>query len=158
VADLQALPLPDGAVDVALCLHVLYHLPDQAAGVCELRRAVRPGGRALVLTNGRDAMAELSALVTEVSGNPQERAMLAFTIEDGPDVLGRAFDSVELHELRGGVDVTEAEAVVAYVASAPGLYLVEEEHLAEIGRRVQAIIDRDGAFSVSTVIGCFVCR
>jgi SAM-dependent methyltransferase len=36
--DAQALPLATGAADVALCPHMLYHVPDQAAAVAELRR------------------------------------------------------------------------------------------------------------------------
>lgn len=159
VADMQALPLRTDAVDVALCMHVLYHAPDQGTAVAELRRIVAPGGRVLVLTNGGEAMHELSELVTDVAGSPPNRAMLAFKVEDGDRVLGPAFDAVELHELRSAVDVTEADAVVAYVRSArDGLYLVSDEDLVEIGRRVQAVIDADGAFSITTVIGCFVCR
>jgi SAM-dependent methyltransferase len=49
---IDALPVEDASFDVALCLQVLEHVPDPAAAVRELRRAVRPGGRVLLSTHG----------------------------------------------------------------------------------------------------------
>jgi SAM-dependent methyltransferase len=44
VGDAQALPVPDGAFDVAVTGLVLNFVPDAARAVAEIRRAVRPGG------------------------------------------------------------------------------------------------------------------
>ena len=63
VADAQALPLRAGSVDVVLCLHMLYHVPDIARALRELRRVLRPGGLALVTTNGAGHIAELKAVM-----------------------------------------------------------------------------------------------
>ena len=49
---IDAIPVPDGSFDVAVCLQVLEHVPDPAAAVRELRRVVRPGGRVLLSTHG----------------------------------------------------------------------------------------------------------
>ncbi|MGP0028207.1 MAG: class I SAM-dependent methyltransferase [Streptosporangiaceae bacterium] len=43
-ADAQQLPLHNSSVDVALAMHMLYHVPDVRAAVRELRRIVRPDG------------------------------------------------------------------------------------------------------------------
>lgn len=43
-ADILALPFPDGHFDHAFLCFVLEHLPDPAAALAALRRAVRPGG------------------------------------------------------------------------------------------------------------------
>ena len=99
VADAVALPFADGTAGAALAMHMLYHVPDVAAAVAELRRTVRPGGTLLVSTNGRGDKPELAALVDgvlrELSGiagrerfvNPSER----FTAEDGA-LLEAQFD------------------------------------------------------------------
>jgi SAM-dependent methyltransferase len=41
---LLALPFPDNAFDLIWCSRVIHHLPDQAAGVAELRRVLKPDG------------------------------------------------------------------------------------------------------------------
>jgi SAM-dependent methyltransferase len=49
---IDAIPVEDGSFDVVLCLQVLEHVPDPAAAVRELRRAVKTGGRVLLSTHG----------------------------------------------------------------------------------------------------------
>ena len=46
--DLQALDLPDASFDVVLCVHVLEHVPDDAAAMHELHRILEPGGWGIV--------------------------------------------------------------------------------------------------------------
>lgn len=48
VGDLTALPVPDASIDVALCIHVLEHVPDDRRAIGELYRVLAPGGWALV--------------------------------------------------------------------------------------------------------------
>ena len=48
-ADLESLPLEDGALDVALMVLVLHHLPDPAAAIREAARALKPHGRLLIV-------------------------------------------------------------------------------------------------------------
>ncbi|GGU57604.1 hypothetical protein GCM10010211_23030 [Streptomyces albospinus] len=45
---LEKLPLDDDSVDLAVCSLALTHLPDLSAGIGELARVVRPGGRVVV--------------------------------------------------------------------------------------------------------------
>ena len=49
---IDAIPVEDASFDIVLCLQVLEHVPDPAAAVRELRRAIRPGGRVLLSTHG----------------------------------------------------------------------------------------------------------
>jgi SAM-dependent methyltransferase len=47
-ASMTDLPLRAGSVDVALCYHVLEHIPDDTSAMSELARVLSPGGLALV--------------------------------------------------------------------------------------------------------------
>jgi len=46
--DLQAIALPDESLDAVLAPHVLEHVPDTARALAELRRVLRPGGKAFI--------------------------------------------------------------------------------------------------------------
>ncbi|MFH8369939.1 class I SAM-dependent methyltransferase [Streptomyces sp. NPDC018031] len=57
-ADVSRLPLRDGALDAVFAAGLVSHLPDPAAGLRELARCTRPGGRlALFHPVGRAALA-----------------------------------------------------------------------------------------------------
>jgi arsenite methyltransferase len=47
-ADATCLPVEDASFDAALCVQVLEYVPDLLAGLAELYRSVRPGGRVVV--------------------------------------------------------------------------------------------------------------
>ena len=47
-ASLTRLPLSDASVGLMVCLHVLEHIPDDAAAMAEMARALAPGGVAVV--------------------------------------------------------------------------------------------------------------
>jgi arsenite methyltransferase len=47
-ADATSLPVEDASMDGALCVQVLEYVPEVAAGLSELYRALRPGGRVVV--------------------------------------------------------------------------------------------------------------
>jgi hypothetical protein len=73
-ADLSRLALRDASFDLALCNHVLEHVPDDRAALRELFRVLAPGGTAVVTVPGPDPALGFAA-------------GLAQTVED-PDALG----------------------------------------------------------------------
>lgn len=48
VGDVASLPLPDGSFDVVVSTLSMHHWDDRAAGLAEVGRVLRPGGRALI--------------------------------------------------------------------------------------------------------------
>jgi SAM-dependent methyltransferase len=170
-ADAQSLPLATGSVDVALAMHMLYHVASVATAVRELRRVVRSDGTLLAMTNGRDHQAELqglaSAAMSLVAGSRVERPSLiaGFTFENGEAQLAAAFTRVEAHELRGGIAVPEVAPLVAYIDSqrVPLAWLLPDVDMwpavLEAVRRLAAdVIARKGAFRTQTHVGVFLCR
>ena len=117
IGDVQELPFPDADFDCAVAAWMLYHLPDLDRGIAELARVLRPGGRLVAITNGRESLRELYELVGG------ERRDSTFTGENGAGVLGRRFARVERHD----VDVTavfpDREAAAAYLETLDGAEL-----------------------------------
>ncbi len=49
LADATCLPFADHSFDVVACTQVLEYVPDVEAAIAEIRRVLRPGGRALIM-------------------------------------------------------------------------------------------------------------
>jgi SAM-dependent methyltransferase len=169
-ADAQRLPLRDRGVDVAVAMHMLYHVADIPAAVRELRRIVRPGGTVLASTNGADTMAEFwdlaDAAVSERLGRPLSvRPVQSFTIENGREILEDAFPEVTLHRHDLPLSFPSAEPLVSYVGSVrePIMRYIGEPFdfdamLADVAARVERVVQANGRFRTTSRAGVFVCH
>ncbi|MGO9876533.1 MAG: class I SAM-dependent methyltransferase [Acidimicrobiia bacterium] len=168
VCDAQALPFDDDAFDVTFAMHMLYHVPERALALDELRRVLRPDGVALVVTNFESHLAELDDLLVECAtatvgvDKLGDRSSSHFKMDDGAAELEAAFDSVTAHPFLGELVLTDVAPVVSYARSM-GAWVADTEHqldpvISELQRRVAATIAADGAFRIRTAAGCFVCR
>ena len=115
VADVQQLPFPDASFDAVLAAWMLYHVPDLDRGLSEVARVLRPGARLVATTNGADHLAELLAL------GGIERWELPFEAENGAEILGRHFSSVQRQDAHGTVTFRDIELVRSYFASSERL-------------------------------------
>jgi SAM-dependent methyltransferase len=112
VGDAQTLRFPDESFDCAVAAWMLYHLPDVPLALSELARVLRPGGRLVAVTNGREHLRELKDLAGDswFKNNP-------FTNEDAVELLGAAFSVVEARDCSGWVTVETDDAIRAYLRS-----------------------------------------
>lgn len=160
--DAQSLPFVDGALDCVLAMHMLYHVPDRKRAIAELRRVLAPGGVALAVTNATPHLEELNSLISAAGGDqPFARAYARFSSESAAPELRTCFASVERHDARSQLVVTDAQAVVDYAASSWTMASRDGERTAilrEVERRTLERISTDGAFRIRTDVGCFVCR
>ena len=168
--DAERLPVRDGAADVALAMHMLYHVPDVPQAVAELRRVVRPRGTLLVAANAPGGLAELYRLrwdsISAVAGHPVEpwNWFSRFNLDNGVALLRAAFEHVDVHRLERELRVPEPEPVVAFLdsQSLPDGVLPEgldwSRVVDEMHRRAAARIAKEGVFSVTVRLGVLVCR
>jgi SAM-dependent methyltransferase len=111
VGDVQELPFEDAAFDCALAAWMLFHVPDVDAGLRELARVLRPGGRLVATTNATDHMLELR----EIAGAAAWARV--FTRENGAEIIGRHFPEVERRDADGWVTIEHEETVRGFVES-----------------------------------------
>jgi ubiquinone/menaquinone biosynthesis C-methylase UbiE len=102
--DALALPFRDGALDGATCHSLLYLLPDPAAALAELARALRPGGRVALLEPRDGPLPPAAAL----AAGP--RAAASMLLWRGMSRLHRRFDEDALAALLAGAGFREARA------------------------------------------------
>ncbi|MBT2446266.1 class I SAM-dependent methyltransferase [Streptomyces sp. ISL-43] len=169
-ADVQRLPVADGALGAVLAMHMLYHVEDQARAAQELGRVLARGGIAIASTNSRTDKRELEDLwrraAGDVLGIPQGPARVQlsarFTLEDAPAVLGNIFADVQTIPLPGVIEVTDPGPVVAHLASyeawADQMGVPFKETIDRSRELVDETIRAEGAFRVTCLGGILVCQ
>ena len=165
--DAQALPFGDATFDRVVCAGVLYHVPDVEQALGEMRRVLRPGGRAVVSTNGAYAMRRIYELhacaAREVGYEPLPITAGHFTMDDLHQVE-QVFPSAERHVLEGALVFKTAEPALRFYATnridAIRDRPPDGSHRARLLRpmrqQIDAIIEQDGAFTVPKSVGFFV--
>jgi SAM-dependent methyltransferase len=143
VGDIASMPWPDGQFDLVVANWMLYHVPDLEAGLAEIRRVLRPGGRLIASTMANRHMRELWDLVGDGSDAPE----LAFSTDNGLEVLQRHFEQVEQRSMAGHATFPDYDAALAHVRTT-----LTRAHLAERLPRF------DGPLRVTTSNAMFVAR
>jgi SAM-dependent methyltransferase len=171
--DAAALPVADGAADVTLSTHMLYHVPDRAAAAAEFRRITRPGGQLLVVLNGSDHLDELRALVNAAAADEgsdgwwgvraaelgaEYSGQIGMTLDAGADLLAATFGSVRRHDFRAELVVPSLEPLLDYMASMRAIQATRDPAglTAAIAERVR--FGPDGTFRIRTHSGLLICR
>ena len=158
LADAQAMPFADGRFDAVIAGHCLYHMPDRAQVLAEIRRVLEPGGSFYASTNGHNHMRELRDwMATFDPGIDQIDVADAFGLENGANQLSAFFDDVILYRYPDALIVTDVDPLLDYALSMsrPGMTRTN----AQVFR---ILLDRemklDGAIYIHKDSGLFCAR
>jgi SAM-dependent methyltransferase len=158
-ADVSALPFPDESFDAVFAMHMLYHVPEPAAGIAEIARVLRPGGFAAVTTNGPNNLRQLYALTTAFGGKSSEPVAEAFGFEGAERLLRAKFGNVAIKQHPGGMRVTDPEDVFLALTSYPPGDGASAAQLTAFRDAIDdAFASGGGALEVETEVGLFVSR
>jgi ubiquinone/menaquinone biosynthesis C-methylase UbiE len=164
-ADIQQLPFPDASFDVVIANHMLYHVPDLAQALREVRRVLKGDGRFIAATNGRNHLRELWQIGLElgigVEGNFQGFLTneSLFQLENGAEWLTAVFPQVSIFRYEDELVVTEAEPILNFLLStslAAENQMPTPETIAQVRQRLTQQIARDGAVAITKETGLFV--
>jgi SAM-dependent methyltransferase len=112
VADAQDLPFEEGKFDCVVANWVIHHFPDPDAGVREMGRVLRPEGRLVAATFSTEHMGDLYDWL-----GASDVGDLEFSSENGADLLGRHFTSVERRDADGIVRFPDRDSLHTYLSS-----------------------------------------
>jgi ubiquinone/menaquinone biosynthesis C-methylase UbiE len=159
VVDAQAIPLGDASFDAVIANHMLYHVPDRPRALAEIRRVLRPDGRFYATTVGEAHLRELHDLSLRFDpalvwwgGSTAD----TFKLENGGEQIARVFEQMSLRRYEDALVVTEAEPIVAFIASGVPNDLLTGERRAEFLRFVEdELAASGGAIRISKDSGVF---
>lgn len=153
VCDAMALPYADASFDVVIANMMLYHVPDIALALREIRRVLKPDGRFFAATFGEHGVVEC---VLDMLGLPCT-VNHRFTLQNGEDQLSACFSRVERHDRADALDVTDPDDLIAYLRSLAGMTVLadmpDDTLRAAFVRRMQG-----GVLSLPKEYGLFICQ
>lgn len=160
-ADAAALPLRDGASELTLAMHMLYHVPSPPVAARELRRVTGPGGQVLVVLNGEDHLRELHDLTTralrQVGGRERVTPGHRLRLAEGQALLAREFRTVIRHDFVAELQIPGPGPVEDYVRSLNVAHqLADPGQLAAAAARLVRL-ESAGIFRIRTHSGCLIC-
>jgi SAM-dependent methyltransferase len=156
-ADATALPLRDGAADLTLAAHMLYHVPEPADALRELRRVTRPGGRVVIVLNGAGHLRQLRAVIAAALGDGAAARGERVTLDDGESLARSSFGQVTRHDFTTELRVPAPGPIADYVRSLPGAR--HSSDLSDLAATVAATFPRtpEGHYLITAHTGCLIC-
>lgn len=156
--DATALPLRDGVADLTLAAHMLYHVPEPADAVRELRRVTRPGGRVVIVLNGAGHLRQLRAAIAAALGDAGAPRGERVTLDDGESTARSLFGQVTRHDFTTELRVPAPEPIADYVRSLPRTR--HGADLTDLATTAAAAIPKtpEGHYLITTHTGCLICH
>ncbi len=165
----EHLPVADAAFDVVVARHMLYHVPDIDAALCEFRRVLRPDGRLLVSTNAYWSLPGVTTLMSDMLltfGLPPEESIQApFSMDNAEPILTSVFPIVESFRIENALLFTEPEPIVNYLVTLfPSLPSADDPGITERMRdwlsaeAIRRLAERGGVWRDPKDVGFYVCR
>jgi SAM-dependent methyltransferase len=161
-ADAQSLPFDAGSFDVVIASHMLYHVPDRARALAEVRRVLRAGGRFLAGTNHWTHLLELRELLTRFgvmsSLLPPVRDPHLFDLETAAEEISAVLEVQGVARRESALEIRDAEPLLDYVRSMVDGASAEGPALDALRRHAERQIALAGALHVGTAAGVVKAR
>lgn len=157
--DCHRIPYGEEQFDLVIANHVLFYCQDVQAVCREVKRVLKPGGRFVCSTYGREHMKEVSQLVQEFDEKivlSADKLYEKFGKENGEELLEISFAEVEWQQYQDCLVVTEPEPLISYVLSCHGN---QGQYIGEKYNDFRAFVKKKTAegFRITKDAGAFVC-
>ncbi|HEY6420169.1 MAG TPA: class I SAM-dependent methyltransferase [Candidatus Binataceae bacterium] len=155
--DAQAIPFADHTFDAVIANHMLYHVPDVPRALREIRRVLVPGCKCYATTFSRADMRELHELIRRFVGiDAPGRAAIHFGLENGYDMMGDCFASVDISRYPDSMVITDAKPLMDYVNSMSMRRRATDEQIAALQSFVEAELSARGSIKMTKDAGILI--
>ena len=159
IGDAQQIPFEADTFDAVIANHMLYHVPDRARALAEMRRVLKPGGTVYLATNGLAHLRELYELEHRfdpaIDFGWSSHAHSSFSLDEGGAEVERSFQDVRVVRYEDGLNVTQAEPLVDYILSMTTSSAAQQRR-ADLQRFIEGELSQQGVIHISKESGMFM--
>lgn len=161
VSEADCLNYPDDSFDIIIANHMLYHVPDVATTLREMRRLLKPSGVFYAATNRESHMQELYDCLNAFSGEiSAQKFRLNFVLENGADFLNEFFNEINCPDYPNGLKITDIEPLIDYIYSMQTIAIagLTESMRPEVTAYFSELFSEKGFIEIRKHAGMFICR
>jgi len=154
--DAQSIPFEDETFDAVIANHMLYHVPDRAKAIAEIKRVLKSKGHLFAATIGKTHLKEISNWIRRVNpGTDFISFGSPFTLDNGFDHLNQFFPQVMLTRYPDHLEVTEVKPIIAVIRSSIHAPEILEEELIKLENELEQELKEKGKILISKDSGLF---
>lgn len=156
VIDIQDIPYEDNSFDVVIAHSMLYHVPDIAKGIAEVRRVLKDGGKFYSATYGENGiMPYVCSLLEEY--DIKQNMNLRFTCQNGGAQLEQSFENVEFVRYEDSLEVTDIDDLITYMYSLVSMQDIQDAPKDEVKKILEGHMV-DGVLRIPKDYGMFISK
>ena len=154
--DAQSIPFADETFDAVIANHMLYHVPDKAKALTEIKRVLKIGGHLFATTVGDNHLKEITNWFRQIhKSEVWDSFANLFTLENGLAQLQPFFPNVTLSRYVDSLHVTELEPLVAYFRSGVRAGELSDEEFAKLQIDLEKELKEKGRIFITKDSGLF---
>ena len=154
--DIQNIPFEDESFDVVIANMMLYHVPDIARGLSEVRRVLKNGGTFYCATFGEHGIIEFLSKALNAYG-VEDKVNKNFTLQNGKEILEPFFADVQELDYEDSLAVTNIDDLIEYIYSLSSMTSLSSVPKEEIRVVLEKFVV-NGVLNVPKEYGMFCCR
>lgn len=154
--DVQSIPFEDETFDAVVANHMLYHVPNKAKALAEIKRVLKIGGHFFATTVGDNHLKEITNWFRQIhKSEVWDSFANLFTLENGLAQLQPFFPNVTLSRYVDSLHVTELEPLVAYFRSGIRAGELSDEEFAKLQVDLEKELKEKGRIFITKDSGLF---
>ncbi len=123
VFDAHKIPYDSQSFDLVIANHMLFYCDDLSKIFGEVKRVLKPNGRFLCSTYGKNHMKEITELVEQFDSRivlSADKLYEKFGKENGRELLSSSFSHIQWYSYEDSLFVPDVEPLVSYILSCHG--------------------------------------
>jgi ubiquinone/menaquinone biosynthesis C-methylase UbiE len=157
--DAALLPFRDQGFDSVVANMMLYHVPERARAISDIRRVLTPKGALYATTTGRAYMREIQETAWRILDvSPRTASAELFGLETGFEQLRAVFPRVETRRYHTSLRVTETQPLLDYFLSMKPLVSPSPDRLSALREHFDGMIAEQGEIAIPMDLGMLIAR
>lgn len=154
--DAQSISFADETFDAVIANHMLYHVPDKAKALAEIKRVLKIGGHFFATTVGDNHLKEITNWFRQIHKSEVWDSFASlFTLENGLAQLQPFFPNVTVSRYEDNLHVTEMEPLMAYFRSMARASELSDEGFAKLEADLENELKEKGRIFITKDSGLF---